>query len=71
MSNRKTTKSLTAGKRIVITEKTRQAATDKLRELRTQALSQGLLTEEGGVIQYIRGEIQSEDRFIVVVKFSK
>ena len=63
--------SLIEGKRVVITEKTRQDATNRLRELRAQALSQGLFNEEGGAIQYKRGATQSEDKFIVVVTFNK
>lgn len=60
---------LVAGKQYTITEKTREAATAKLKELRQQALSQGLLHRDGGFIQYSRDE-KGRDKFFAEIRFN-
>lgn len=60
---------LVAGKTYTVTEKTREAATAKLRALRQEAFSQGLCHQEGGFIQYSR-DYKGKDKFFAAVRFN-
>jgi len=60
---------LVAGKQYTITEKTREAATAKLKALQHEAFSQGLLHREGGFIQYSRDE-KGRDKFFAAIRFN-
>lgn len=60
---------LVAGKDYTVTEKTREAASAKLKALRQEAFSQGLCHQDGGFIQYSR-DYNGKDKFFAVVRFN-
>jgi hypothetical protein len=58
---------LVAGKRYTICEKSKEVAIAKAKSLRQAALSQGLLSVDGGAIQFLR----DKGKFFIAIRFNK
>lgn len=57
---------LVAGKRYTICEKSKEVAIAKAKALRQAALSQGLLSADGGAIQFLR----DKGKFFIAIRFN-
>jgi hypothetical protein len=58
---------LVAGKRYTICEKSKEVTIAKAKSLKQAALSQGLLSVDGGAIQFLR----DKGKFFIAIRFNE